>query len=168
MSDSTESTSTETSAPEANISTAAPSSDTAPPAGDAPKTYDESTVKDLRKESANYRTKLRETETSLTTVQTELAQAREQIPALETRATSAEGQALRYRVALDAGLPRSLADRLVGSDEEALKADAEHLQTLVGQAAPTLDLSQGARTSTAPAKDVNAALRALAGRTSTS
>ena len=41
-------------------------------------------------------------------------------------------KALKTRVAMDAGLPADLADRLTGEDEETLKADAEKLAPFVG------------------------------------
>lgn len=41
-------------------------------------------------------------------------------------------KALKTNVAIEAGLPADLADRLTGEDEEALKADAEKLASFVG------------------------------------
>ena len=41
-------------------------------------------------------------------------------------------KALKTNVAIEAGLPADLADRLTGEDEEALKADAEKLAPFVG------------------------------------
>ena len=41
-------------------------------------------------------------------------------------------KALKTKVAMDAGLPADLADRLTGDDEDALKADAEKLASFVG------------------------------------
>lgn len=41
-------------------------------------------------------------------------------------------KALKTKVAMDAGLPADLADRLTGDDEETLKADAEKLAPFVG------------------------------------
>lgn len=40
---------------------------------------------------------------------------------------------LRTRIALQNGLPIDLADRLIGSDEESIKADAERLAGLVSK-----------------------------------
>lgn len=40
-------------------------------------------------------------------------------------------KALKSKIAMDAGLPADLAERLTGDDEEALKADAEKLASLV-------------------------------------
>lgn len=162
--------STETPAPETPAEGTTPTtpetpSPETPPEGETPepKVYDEATVKDLRKESAGYRTRLRETETTLTTVQAELTQAKENIPALESRAREAEALVTRYKVALDAGLPANLADRLRGDDEETLKADAQALKAMLGTHAPVLDLDQGNRTPLPATKpSVNEALRVLA------
>ena len=41
-------------------------------------------------------------------------------------------KALKTNVAIEAGLPADLADRLTGDDEETLKADAEKLASFVG------------------------------------
>jgi hypothetical protein len=137
-----------------------PVTDDAPPAGDA-KVYDEAYVKALRTEAAGYRTRLRETETTLTSLQSDLSSTKENLPALETRATKAERDALRYRVALESGLTLALANRLVGDDEESIKADASVLKSLLGEA-PPVDLDQGLRTPPPATKaSVDDALRAL-------
>ncbi|EOS7735261.1 capsid assembly scaffolding protein Gp46 family protein [Enterococcus hirae] len=44
-----------------------------------------------------------------------------------------ETASLRTRIALQNGLPIDLADRLVGDDEESIKADAERLAEFVGK-----------------------------------
>lgn len=44
-----------------------------------------------------------------------------------------ETASLRTRIALQNGLPVDLADRLVGDDEESIKADAERLAGFVGK-----------------------------------
>lgn len=44
-----------------------------------------------------------------------------------------ETASLRTRIALQNGLPIDLADRLVGDDEESIKADAERLAGFVGK-----------------------------------
>lgn len=58
---------------------------------------------------------------------------------LTTRATTAESKLLKGRIANDAGIPYELANRLVGSNEEELKADAEQLASfLAPKSAPPL------------------------------
>lgn len=58
-------------------------------------------------------------------------QADERIKEIEANLSEAEKKALKYRVALDAGLPRTVAERLQGDDEEALTKDAAELAELL-------------------------------------
>lgn len=63
--------------------------------------------------------------------------------------------AMRQKVALEKGLPATLAERLKGSTEDEMSADADELLSLVpqasdqGQPGPRPDLSQGARSAMA-------------------
>ena len=140
---------------------------TTPPEGAAPSAPDNKTVfdldyvKGLRTESAGYRTKLRDAETARDTASTRVSELEASVPALEQRATAAEALAARYEVALEKGLPLTLAKRLVGATREELLADAEALASDVGPSRLALDLGQGARTPAPAPKDVNAGLRAL-------
>ncbi|MBS4750976.1 DUF4355 domain-containing protein [Carnobacteriaceae bacterium zg-ZUI78] len=61
----------------------------------------------------------------------ELSSYTSQIEALNTKVSSYETASLRTRIALQNGLPYDLADRLVGDDEETLKADAEKLASFL-------------------------------------
>ena len=54
----------------------------------------------------------------------------------EQRAKALEAENLRYRVALDNGIPSAIAKRLVGSTEEELLADAQALMEALGPKAP--------------------------------
>jgi (p)ppGpp synthase/HD superfamily hydrolase len=58
-------------------------------------------------------------------------QADERIKEIEKNLSAKEHEALKYRVALDSGLPRTVAERLQGDDEAALKKDAEELSELL-------------------------------------
>lgn len=51
----------------------------------------------------------------------------------EARAADAEASLMRYRVATEQGIPASLIDRLRGSTEDELRADAEQLLGLLPQ-----------------------------------
>lgn len=55
----------------------------------------------------------------------------------EKRASDAEARLLKYDVAFDMGLPKSLANRLQGSTKEELIADAEELLKLVAPSKPS-------------------------------
>lgn len=63
-----------------------------------------------------------------------------QITDLQGKVTNYETASLRTRIALQNGLPYDLADRLQGTDEEALKADAERLAGFMRPATPQAPL----------------------------
>lgn len=94
----------------------------------------------------------------------ELQKAQKAAADATASASQAQQEALRLRVAVNKGLPASLVDRLRGSTEEEMTADADELlklvtpqQGVVQPAGPRPDLSQGARGGTAaqgdPAKE---------------
>ncbi len=56
-----------------------------------------------------------------------------QISDLTSKVAGYETANLRTRIALQNGLPYDLADRLVGEDEESIKADAERLSSFVAK-----------------------------------
>lgn len=62
-----------------------------------------------------------------------------------TRADKADGEVLRYRVALETGVPAKHIGRLQGDTEEALREDAASFvaDIVPGPATPKPDLSQG-------------------------
>ena len=59
------------------------------------------------------------------------ADADKQLEEMQKQITDYETTSLRTRIALQNGLPYDLADRLQGTDEETLKADAERLVSFV-------------------------------------
>lgn len=63
---------------------------------------------------------------------------------LNSKIASYETSSLRTRIAIQNGLPLDLAERLVGNDEESIKADAERLASFVAKpkapSAPLKDL----------------------------
>ena len=100
----------------------------------------------LEKQYADYdQLKTRNTEletenTSLKTAAEESKNATSQydqtIAELNAKVTSYETANLRTRIAIQNGLPLDLADRLVGDDEDSLKADAERLSGFVKSKPP--------------------------------
>lgn len=96
------------------------------------KTYDEDYVKDLRRESAGYRTQLRNVEQERDSALAELESLRGGKTETEGRVGELERENARLKVALDKGLPKDLVPRLVGSNEEELAADADSLLALLG------------------------------------
>ena len=80
-----------------------------------------------------------------------------QISDLTSKVAGYETANLRTRIALQNGLPFDLADRLVGDDEESIKADAERLSSFVTKQhlAPLKDVEPNIQ------KDENSAYRKL-------
>jgi chromosome segregation ATPase len=99
-----------------------------------PNPVDDEQIKKLRRESAGYRTQLRNAETERDNALAELEKARGGTEETSTRLSDLERENARLKVALDKGVPKDLVSRLVGNTEEELAADAETLLTLLGQA----------------------------------
>lgn len=92
---------------------------------------------------------------------TDLQRATEAVAAAEKRAAEAEQKLLRQRVAADKKLPPALADRLRGSTEEEMAADADAL--LAGLPKPNTPSFDGGVRQTAKATDMNTLIRQAAG-----
>lgn len=60
----------------------------------------------------------------------QIAERDRQISELTAKVSASETGTLRLKIAMEAGLPAELADRLRGDDEKALRADAEALSKL--------------------------------------
>lgn len=103
-------------------------------------------VKELKKE---YEGKIQKAEEALKTANEKIASHDQIVADLTTRATAAEGKLLKNRIANESGVPYELADRLVGNNEEELKADAEKLASFLGpKSAPPLRSSEHGTNST--------------------
>lgn len=97
---------------------------------------------------------------------TEAQKLEDRAKTAETALASATLNSTRLHVALTKGLPPELAVRLQGSTEAEMEADADSLLALVkGAGGGSVDMGQGARGNGAPPDDMNARLRAAAGRT---
>lgn len=77
-------------------------------------------VSDLEKENGALKSAAEASKTSVADYDKQIADLKKQVAGYETAN-------LRTRIALQNGLPYDLADRLVGDDEETIKADAERL-----------------------------------------
>lgn len=100
------------------------------------------------KEAEKFRLKAKEYEDANKTEQERLAESlREQ----EQRAETAQLAALRFEVALDKGIPKSVATRLQGSTREELEADAAELLETIGAGKKTPSFDGGAKDKDAPA-----------------
>ena len=84
--------------------------------------YDQlkSLVEDLKKENVDLKSTIEANHQSK-------EDADKQLEVLQNQIAGYETASLRTRIALQHGLPYDLADRLRGTDEESLKADAERL-----------------------------------------
>lgn len=76
---------------------------------------------------------------------------------LNAKVSGYETASLRTKIALQNGLPFDLADRLVGEDEESLKADAERLAGFVKSKEPVPPL----KNSEPPLNDEDSAYKSL-------
>lgn len=101
----------------------------------------------------------------------EKAQFEQKVDGLSKEVTTARGESTRYKVALDMGLPATVADRLRGDDEAALRADAETLKGFMapagGSETPAPDLGGGAKPDATAETDqpsMNDLIRAAAGK----
>ncbi|MBS7578400.1 MULTISPECIES: DUF4355 domain-containing protein [unclassified Enterococcus] len=92
---------------------------------------------ELEKQVGTLTTSLEETKNSTSTYETTISELNSKVVGYETAN-------LRTRIALQNGLPFDLAERLVGDDEESIKADAERLASFVTKpkAAPLKDTEQ--------------------------
>ncbi|MGG5373520.1 capsid assembly scaffolding protein Gp46 family protein [Enterococcus sp. AZ196] len=86
------------------------------------------------------KTRNAELETQVGTLQTAIEESKttaadydKQLSELNTQVAGYETASLRTRIALQHGLPYDLADRLQGTDEASIKADAERLAGFVTQ-----------------------------------
>lgn len=120
-------------------------------------------LKKANKEAETSRRRLKELEDRDKTEQQKLA---EKATSLEATATAAQLKALRYEVALEKGLPKSLAVRLQGSTVEEMQADADELMSTIApkQRPPSFD--GGPRTPAPTADDdMTSRIRQQLGRT---
>lgn len=97
------------------------------------------------------KTKVTDYETQVATLQKAIDESNTTIKShddtvaeLNSKIASYETSSLRTRIAIQNGLPLDLAERLVGDDEESIKADAERLASFVAKpkapSAPLKDL----------------------------
>lgn len=95
-------------------------------------------------------------------------QSEERYKEIETKLSTTSKDALKFKVALDAGLPSVLAERLSGDDEDSLKADASKLSELIAKPKGGDGQLVGGPNDNEPPKpessDMNARIRRAAGR----
>jgi hypothetical protein len=149
------------------------------------KTYDEKYVKDLRSQAAQNRTRAKDAETRLESLEAELRKLQdadktdgerltERVTASERRASEAEARAIRYEVASAKGLDLKSAGFLTGTTREEIEAKADELAELLTDSKPSPNaggFDGGARTTPpekrAPEQEHNDFLMRAMGRTPT-
>lgn len=135
-----------------------------------PRTFDEGYVKKLREEAAGWRTKAQGYEQQVKEFEdsnkTEQEKLNERLSGAETRATQAEDELLRFKVAVQKKLPVELIGRMRGGTQEELEADAEELLKLVApdERDPIIDFGPGVRTPVSTERSMDALIRQSAGR----
>ena len=104
-------------------------------------------LKKANKEAETTRLKLKEIEDRDKSETEKLAErARE----LEGNLTSAQATALRYEIALDKGIPKSIASRLQGSTREEMEKDADELLKTIGGTKRPQSFDGGAKDGDSP------------------
>ena len=89
----------------------------------------QSALRKANKEAETFRLKLKEIEDR---DKSETEKLTERTRELEGNLTSAEQRALRLEIALDKGIPKTIANRLQGSTREEMEADADELLKTLG------------------------------------
>lgn len=109
--------------------------------GDRPETFDRAYVEKLRKESAKYRSQVKELEPLAAKAReleeskkSDLEKAQERIAQLEAAAQAAQAQAVRAKVASATGVPAELLPE--DGDEDSLTAAAQALVSWASTQAP--------------------------------
>jgi hypothetical protein len=84
---------------------------------------------------------------------------------IEKKYSEADKRAMRLEVALEKGLPKKLALRLQGDSQEEMEADADDLLATLGEKKQKpANFDGGARQDPPAGDDINAMIRARAGR----
>lgn len=86
---------------------------------------------DVAKLTSEHEKAVQEIQTKLTQAEEKAKENDQTVEALTARAAQAESALLKSKVAHENGVPIELADRLVGSTEEELKADAEKVASFL-------------------------------------
>jgi hypothetical protein len=122
----------------------------------------EKALRKANKEAETLRLRLKEYEDRDKTEQQRLD---ERLVAAEKAAAERETALLRYRVGVAKGLPPDLVERLRGSTEEELAADADSLLKILPPPRVTRGaVEQGPRSDAPPEASINDLLRAARGR----
>lgn len=106
---------------------------------------------DVTAMKAEFDKQLKEAQESLKQVQEKLKAHDSEVSELTKRAETAENSLLKNKIANEYKLPFELAGRLIGSNEEELKKDAESLSGILGTPKAAPPLHTGTQTSASSA-----------------
>jgi hypothetical protein len=110
---------------------------------------------------AEYEKRLEEVQKTLESANGKLKDHDKVVSDLTERATKAETSLLKGRIAHEAGLPFEIAGRLMGSNEEELKKDAEALSAIIKPTSTAPLRTTEVKGSHAPATTTDAAMYGL-------
>ncbi|MBR2554167.1 MAG: hypothetical protein IKE94_04815 [Aeriscardovia sp.] len=111
---------------------------------------------------ADYEKKLEEANKNLKDAQDKLKTFDSTVSELTKRAETAEVSLMKNKVAIENKLPIELADRLIGANEDELKADAEKLSGILKPtSAPPIHISNPTSGASTGTGDINAGMAEL-------
>ena len=88
---------------------------------------------DLKTKVTDYETQVATLQKAIDESNTTIKSHDDTVAELNSKIASYETSSLRTKIAIQNGLPLDLAERLVGDDEESIKADAERLASFVNK-----------------------------------
>lgn len=91
-----------------------------------------SDYEEIKKQNADYATQLTDLQAQLQAQSEKIEGHTAEVDALNAKVQAYESSSLKTRIALEAGLPYKMAERLTGDDEESIRQDAEMMVKLMG------------------------------------
>lgn len=115
---------------------------------------------DLKKQNDAYAKQLADLQEQLKKQDETMKGRQAEVDALTAKVQNFESSSLKTRIALEAGLPYKMAERLTGTTEEEVRADAEMMVKLMGAQTPAAPIGTNDPVITTDSKD--AALKKFA------
>lgn len=115
---------------------------------------------DLKKQNDAYAKQLADLQEQLKKQDETMKGRQAEVDALTAKVQNFESSSLKTRIALETGLPYKMAERLTGTTEEEVRADAEMMVKLMGAQTPAAPIGTNDPVITTGSKD--AALKKLA------
>lgn len=115
---------------------------------------------DVKKQNDAYAKQLADLQEQLKKQDETMKGRQAEVDALTAKVQNFESSSLKTRIALETGLPYKMAERLTGTTEEEVRADAEMMVKLMGAQTPAAPIGTNDPVITTDSKD--AALKKLA------